>query len=781
MFMKRPEEKFQPKIHFGAAPSSPYVIDLRRRQMAAHKADAPPVEARSNEVDASADLLPGRNEFVGQIGEQDFTPSISRVSSEPFVPAEFALRQPEAAMAQLDLPEDDDAEESSAPLRQRMTLPHGWHRAIAVFVGLSFLFVLPIHAMQQIGKVRHDQATIRQVGERALNNLRLGAADFTEQDFAMAKGDFERAGANFAAAMAELDALSLSVEALLALTPASSKTFNNVTSLVQAGERLSQAAALLSAAAEQIHTSPSLSLVGKLEILTVYLERIYPLIAEAEAQTRQVDVSALPADQRAVTETMITDLPTMSSALAEFLSLSGILQVLLGADEPMRYLLLFQNNAELRATGGFIGSFAEMTVMDGEILEMQVPGGGSYDLQGSLSEFVAAPDPLQLINARWEFQDGNWFPDFAASADKLLWFYDHAGGPTVDGVIAINATFVADLLALFGSIEMPAYGRTITNENFLIETQRIVELEADPSLNKPKQFLADLTPKLMDRLTAFEMTGLMQMVDQVGRGLIERDVQLYFKDAKLQNTVEAYGWSGKVVQTSGDYVMLVNSNVGGGKTDLVIDEQIDLEVKMQADGMIINTITITREHKGVAGELFSGVNNVNYHRLYVPEGSVLIAASGDFAPPGADLLELSTVPLMTDDDLASVTGEIRFDPTSGTTINQEFGKTVFGNWTQTKPGGRSTFSYTYALPFALEGPERGGWLGSLKSAFGFSNTASYDLYVQQQSGAFNRRMSVRVANSAGQVLLWSSDTSLQEGMQVGVGGDEHVMALFEIN
>src|SRR3989339_468312 len=97
------------------------------------------------------------------------------------------------------------------------------------------------------------------------------------------------------------------------------------------------------------------------------------------------------------------------------------------------------------------------SVLRGEIERINLPGDGSYNLQGALQLRVEAPKPLSLLNARWEFQDTNWFPDFKASAQKLLEFHASAGGPTVDGVIAVNARFVADLLNILGPVEMPSY------------------------------------------------------------------------------------------------------------------------------------------------------------------------------------------------------------------------------------------------------------------------------------------------------------------------------------
>ncbi len=798
--MKKSEEKNnQPRIHLGEALASPYVIDLRRdkpRVIAVRRIH--PVEAMID--DPVLDLRPSRDELSGQYQEQDFTSAESSVPMAPIMPRlihrvtdvwtfKTVEEKADEAFAMLELP---DIDETTPPITQlpnypitifhRLRLPPGTSKAIAAFVGLSFLFVLPIQAMQQVGRAKASQEVIATVSARALSNLNLGQADLQDSDYQLAESDFTRASENFGLAQENLDALSGSIQAVLSLAPPTSAAYNSLTALVNVGENLSKSAALFASALSLIDQSSSENPVDKMDILTIYLQRLQPLIAEAADQMAKVDVTALPEEHQDAVRLVMASLPSLRQSIDQFLTFNQTIRLMFGAEQPMRYLLLFQNNAELRPTGGFLGSYAEMTVDNGEIVEMQVPGGGTYDLQGSLDQFVAAPDPLQLINARWEFQDGNWFPDFAASAEKLLWFYDHAGGPTVDGVLAVNATFVAGLIDLLGPIDMADYDRTITGDNFLTETQRIVGIEADKTLNKPKQFLSDLTPKLLVKATQADTLSFLALLQKVGTGLAERDIQLYMKDARMQKTIDVLGWSGRVAQTDGDYLMVVDANIGGGKTDMVIDQKIEVEVVIADDGSIVNAVTISRTHNGVKGDLFTGVNNVDYQRVYVPEGSILLSVDGDVAAPDTSLFEVSTLPLEIDDDLSMITGDIRYDALSRTLINDEFGKTVFGNWVQTKPGSTSTITYTYRLPFVIDGVGyRQGLFSGLKSALGFSNVGRYTMLVQKQSGVLNRRTTVRVVTPERVNTVWSSDDAAsQSGAEFDGMADAYVAQLFEV-
>ena len=150
-----------------------------------------------------------------------------------------------------------------------------------------------------------------------------------------------------------------------------------------------------------------------------------------------------------------------------------------GHERPQKYLLLFQNNDELRATGGFPGSMAVLKMDQGRMEELEIPGGGIYDIAGQVSERVVAPQPMHLVNPHWNIQDANWHPNFPDSAKRILAFYENGGGESLDGVIALTPNLVENLLKITGPMELGApYNVTITAENVVAFTQEESEKEA---------------------------------------------------------------------------------------------------------------------------------------------------------------------------------------------------------------------------------------------------------------------------------------------------------------
>jgi hypothetical protein len=309
----------------------------------------------------------------------------------------------------------------------------------------------------------------------------------------------------------------------------------------------------------------------------------------------------------------------------------------------------------------------------------------------------------------------------------------------------------------------------------MFETQRIVEYEYDKEENTPKAFIGDLAPILVNEAIEKTSEDFLSIVDFLNRGLSEKELQIYLSDQELQRQIIDHGWGGEVKWTDHDYLMVSNTNLGGGKTDGVIQEDIQVDVEIQADGSIINTVTIDRTHYGIQGLMFTGVNNVNYTRIHVPQGSELLEATG-FNPPDSSLFEEPEEDWGIDDDLAYIQLTEEMDLASGTRITQESGKTVFGNWVQTKPGTTSTVSVQYKLPFTLQSLDTSDqtFMATLKSLAGIPQTDEYTLTIQKQPGVLDRTTTVTLNAPEELTTLWQSETNTFTNRT-----DAHFATLFE--
>jgi hypothetical protein len=308
-----------------------------------------------------------------------------------------------------------------------------------------------------------------------------------------------------------------------------------------------------------------------------------------------------------------------------------------------------------------------------------------------------------------------------------------------------------EFLKITGPITLPEYGKTIDADNVLLETQEAVELEYDKVANTPKKFLGDLLEVLMARAKDFSKDEWLQVVEMSARALDTKDIQIALHREEEEQVIERYGWNGRLKETSGDMLALIEANIAGQKTDGVITEHVVHEARIDEEGMIEDTVTLTRTHGGVKRELFRGVRNVSYLRAYVPKGSVLRASSG-FSAPSSTLFKEPDPDSRPDPDVAmerAAVGnpEIR--------ITEEGGYTVFGGWMQLDPGETQTIVLTYRLPFTVSEVLQTLDPNPQNAAEAERSRGAYTLLLTSQSGKTNRTITSHVSYPPDWNPAWS--------------------------
>lgn len=581
-------------------------------------------------------------------------------------------------------------------------------------------------------------------GEQAIYTLDNVKSDLLKQDWAVVEKKIAFSTRSFLLAQGKLQQVNPLMEWALHLSPYVGAKYRSIKNLLNGSVSLGLASMKLVAALDENFVKGSeVELSQQLDSFLGDLVPVRYLFKEANNYLQKIDVKYFPVAYGDNLLMVKNVLPKILEVNDSVLNYRGDILDLLGHEYPRRYLLLFQNNKEIRPTGGFMGSLAFVDVAGAAIEKVEVPGGGPYDYQGGLRDYLMAPVPLQLLNARWFLQDSNWFTDYPTSAKKTLWFLEKSGGPSADGVVSINFSVLEDIMSIVGPIRLPNYSLTLTANNLWIELQKEVEVNYDREENKPKAIISDLLFALEDRLLNGSASLKQQALQVLLSNLWQKNVLAYSKNEHVQGFLESYNLAGKIIDTDNDYLMLVNSNVGGSKTDAVIEQTIDHQLLIEEDGSLVATVEISRKHNGVPGNIFTGNPNINYMQLYVPEGSELLAAYG-FEKPAAYNFKKTEDYYTVDEDLADLYADMRVDEFSKTNIHTEFGKTVFSNWTMTDVGGESVVTFMYRLPFNLK---------DLEKVDGYYR---YDLYMQKQSGMENTKVSHSFVWPNDLQVKWSS-------------------------
>lgn len=613
-------------------------------------------------------------------------------------------------------------------------------------ISLLVLVTVAAAPFQALGYYRDVEKNTKDIVAESTNaflSLQASTVAAFNQNLPQAESDLNSALNSFGTARTMVDKEYKALVYVLDLLPIVGTKIKSRQELLEAGHYLALGNAYLIKGINEVSVATDASNIDRLKTLRVHIRGALPQYTEALDRLDNVEPSSLPPEYqesfgefRELFHALVADIRNVSDVI------SG-LELMLGSDGFKRYLVVFQNQYELRPTGGFIGSFGVIDVQNGKILNIDIPGGGSYDLQGQLSAHVLPPVPLQPINKRWEFQDGNWFPDFKATGEKLAWFYQKSRGTTVDGVIAINASVLERLVHIIGPIQNEQYDLMLTSESAIKDlSYEIQSYENSDGTNKPKAVLSVLFEQITEVMKTIQPDQLISMVTELSDALSEREIQAYFTDNRVQSFARSYGWSGEIIQSeeNQDYLMVVNANIGGGKSDVNILQTVEHQAVVESDGSIVDTVVVTRKHEGRDEATLFGQPNSSYIRIYVPEGAELLDAGG-FVYPDESSFHVAPDWYEKDADLLEHEVEEGVHRGSGTRIVKEFGKTSFGNWVVTYPNTETKIYFTYRLPFNAfkdnEGSSEGeGMLKEYISKLSRAarGTSKYSMVIQKQSG-----------------------------------------------
>lgn len=358
-----------------------------------------------------------------------------------------------------------------------------------------------------------------------------------------------------------------------------------------------------------------------------------------------------------------------------------------------RYLVLFQNNAEIRPSGGFIGSFAIVEFSNYQIKKIDF-NSNIYKLDKAYTADHIIPPPMPLeetTGGRWALRDANFAVSFPEAAEKVEWFYTQETGESVDGVFVLNASVLKDYLQLTGPITLTKPDTTITSDNIFTELTEQIEKEyytttENQQTNEPKSILKNMMPEILKRAQGQNKIDLGKfLLSQIEN----KQILFYVNDKNIEEAILAKNWGGKVLDFTGDYLQINVANIDGAKSSLNVAQKVDYEVKNQ-QGLLFGDLTVTRTHGGTG--IWPDGKNRSWVKTLVPKGSILKQATLD----GKDVMAKMEK-------------------------GEEAGKDYFATWVIVPPATSAVLHLNYLLPISKE---------------------NYQLLIQKQSGSLGDKVKV---------------------------------------
>jgi len=440
------------------------------------------------------------------------------------------------------------------------------------------------------------------------------------------------------------------------------------------------------------------------------LDKIGEKLDLAQGEIDQIKPSRYPQSLfgkkiRVNVESLVETIDGTAQTVKEVKPIISHLKPILGVGEPKNYLLLFQNDAELRPTGGFLTAYAVLSVDNGKFNASN--SHDIYTLDNLFGNRLPAPDPIKNYHKNvfnWHLRDMNLSPDFKVSMDTFLENYGKiADKDEIDGIIAVDTQVLVDLLKVLGPIGVSGFGNfSAENDERCDCPQVFYELEkyADKPTSSLKEERKGIIGPLMHSILLNAMGSPRKQwplfMNVVFTNISEKHLLLYFFNEDVQKTMEVLNASARIKDYDGDYLHVNDCNFAGAKSNMFIKETFTQDIEVANDGSVTKTLTIDYKNPAApsncnleAGELCLNGLYRDWVRIYVPQGSQLIEAQG------------SEIEVRTYDDL-------------GKTVFEAF----YGDQSPLRPQGKAQLTFKYRLPFKVEKGQ------------------SYKMLIQKQPGTY---------------------------------------------
>ncbi|NCN45118.1 MAG: hypothetical protein COU63_00930 [Candidatus Pacebacteria bacterium CG10_big_fil_rev_8_21_14_0_10_36_11] len=324
-----------------------------------------------------------------------------------------------------------------------------------------------------------------------------------------------------------------------------------------------------------------------------------------------------------------------------------------GKGERKKYLVLFQNDNELRPTGGFLTAYAVIYVENGKVTPEK--SDDIYELDQKFTKRLPIPEALGkylTTEKYWHLRDMNISPDFKLSMEQFYEQYKTVRGePTdIDGIIAVDTKVLTDLLSVLGPVQVPAYGTFSAEPDNRCDGCAQVVYALSEIITKPTPYLREdrkgilgpLMQSTLQKAYSAPKEKWPELFQLMWGDLEGKHIQLYFTAEQAQTAAETVNAAGRMIaqENGNDFLAIINANLGGAKSNLFVNYDVKQEILIPESGMLEKSVEITYRNTRKAdncnleaGKLCLNSTLRDWTRLYIPAGSELISAQGFTTEP----------------------------------------------------------------------------------------------------------------------------------------------------
>lgn len=226
-----------------------------------------------------------------------------------------------------------------------------------------------------------------------------------------------------------------------------------------------------------------------------------------------------------------------------------LLPEVLGAEDRRNYLLVFQNNAEIRSTGGLPGAMSIISTEDGRI---------SLGRQDSANRFGERATPVLPLTKDEKavfteklgtyMLDANFTPDWPRAAELIRARWEEVHPERLDGVLTVDTVAVSYLLGVTGPVQVGDYTLTADNAVDTLLNQVYIDF---PVPAEQDAFFRLVAKTVFEKIASGEVGKPRELLRALVRAGDEGRVAVHLTDEAEQETIAARRVAGSTRDADG--------------------------------------------------------------------------------------------------------------------------------------------------------------------------------------------------------------------------------------
>ncbi len=321
-------------------------------------------------------------------------------------------------------------------------------------------------------------------------------------------------------------------------------------------------------------------------------------------------------------------LAPLATAIKPFIPYASYL---FGTNKPATYLILLGNDTEIRANGGFAGSYAKVSLQSNlkrtrltvsPIINFQ----DIYVPNGQLDGYVTPPEPIQKAfqKGSWELANADWEPDFPTAATSIRWFLEKGGETNPDNLLTLNLSTIKKVLDIVGSFTVSDYQAEITPENLYLFLQGKAEVNFFPGSTQKKDALTAVGNSLYKKLSSLSIRKKIQIAKLLYQDLQNQNILINSQNPDFQAMLEKNNFAGKLTPSDQDTYLLVEANLGANKANAYVERNTKHSISFK-DGQTTHQATVHFTNSSPESNpnppFHYGGNYIAYLRFYIPQNA----------------------------------------------------------------------------------------------------------------------------------------------------------------